>query len=99
MQDLEKATLSLKNICDNPVTFPHNVQVSSDCKNLITSVLFMNLYIYIYKIKNKFKLLKKKPIERLGSKGEAEEIKKHPWFKSINFNDLMEKKLVAPFIP
>jgi hypothetical protein len=43
--------------------------------------------------------LKKKPIERLGSKGEAEEIKKHPWFKSINFNDLMEKKLVAPFIP
>lgn len=30
-------------------------------------------------------LLKKKPQERLGSKTDAEEIRKHPWFKKIDF--------------
>jgi serum/glucocorticoid-regulated kinase 2 len=36
--------------------------------------------------------LQKNPKERLGYKGAAEEIKKHPWFRTINFNDLLEKK-------
>lgn len=30
-------------------------------------------------------LLKKKPNERLGNKGDADEIKKHPWFKKMDF--------------
>jgi len=45
------------------------------------------------------KLLIKDPTKRLGTKGEAEEIKMHPWFASINWNDLYNKKLEAQFKP
>jgi len=41
------------------------------------------------------KLLIKDPTKRLGTKGETEEIKMHPWFASINWNDLVNKKLEA----
>ena len=35
---------------------------------------------------------------RLGSKG-ADEIKQHPWFAGVNFQDLLLKKLKPPFVP
>jgi len=44
------------------------------------------------------KLLIKNPDNRLGTNG-AEEIKAHPWFKNVNWNDLSQKKVVPPFKP
>ena len=43
-------------------------------------------------------LLTKKPKQRLGYKG-AHEIKKHPFFSSICWEDLLERKIEAPYKP
>ena len=45
------------------------------------------------------KLLIKDPGSRLGTKGGLDEIINHPWLKSLNMTDLMDKKLPAPFVP
>eukprot|EP00808_Paulinella_micropora_P009450 g6150.t1 len=46
------------------------------------------------------KLLHRKPIRRLGvTKGGATLIKKHPWFKSHDWDALLEKKLSPPMVP
>ena len=37
--------------------------------------------------------------ERLGSKNGSKELKKHPWIRDINWDDLINKKIEAPFIP
>lgn len=42
------------------------------------------------------KLLAKKPNERLGNKKDSEEIKAHKWFSSINFDDILSKKVKSP---
>ena len=44
-------------------------------------------------------LLEKNPEKRLGNKVGAAEIKKHPWFAGINWNDFLEKKVPAPLKP
>lgn len=44
------------------------------------------------------KLLEKNPANRLGYNG-LDEIKKHPFFCTINFEDLKLRKLKPPFIP
>ena len=44
------------------------------------------------------RLLQRKPGKRLGAHG-ASEVKNHIWFKNYNWNDLYNKKLIAPFIP
>ena len=44
------------------------------------------------------KLLEKDPGTRLGRNG-LKEIKKHPFFSGINFDDLIKKKIKAPFKP
>lgn len=56
-----------RNIVESELKFPSTINLTPDCKSLLTS------------------LLKKKPGERLGNKGDAEEIKKHPWFKKMDF--------------
>jgi hypothetical protein len=43
------------------------------------------------------KLLVLDPKKRLGSKGDAKEIMKHPFFRGINFDHLREKKLAPPY--
>eukprot|EP01084_Bolivina_argentea_P271153 461263_1 len=43
-------------------------------------------------------LLHKNAKERLGAQGVIE-IKQHPWFDSINFNNLANSIVIAPFIP
>ena len=44
------------------------------------------------------KLLKRKPIKRLGYHG-VKEIKNHLWMRDINWDLLKKKELTAPFIP
>lgn len=41
------------------------------------------------------KLLEKDPSKRLGKHG-AEEVKKHKWFKGINWTDVFNKKIDPP---
>jgi serine/threonine protein kinase len=45
------------------------------------------------------KLLDKDPKTRIGSKNDADEIVNHPWFKGFDWDGLMAKTIVAPFIP
>jgi hypothetical protein len=45
------------------------------------------------------KLLNKQSDKRLGSNNGFEEIKKHEFFKDINFDDLINKKINAPYKP
>ncbi|KAH9933130.1 uncharacterized protein BXZ73DRAFT_89794 [Epithele typhae] len=46
------------------------------------------------------KLLTRDPARRLGSgKGDAEEIKRHPFFKDVNFDDIMNKRIPPPYFP
>ena len=44
------------------------------------------------------KLLYRKPNKRLGSNG-IKEIKAHPWFKNINWEELYNKNMKSPFVP
>lgn len=44
------------------------------------------------------KLLQRKEEARLGKTG-PNSIKDHPWFKDINWNDLLAQTIVPPFIP
>lgn len=43
-------------------------------------------------------LLQRKEEQRLGHKG-PQSIKDHPWFKDINWIDLLAQKVEAPFLP
>jgi len=46
------------------------------------------------------KLLHHKPFKRLGAvKGGAKLVKKHPWFKDIDWDALYQRKIIAPIIP
>ena len=46
-----------------------------------------------------YKLLRKDVKERLGFISGIVEIKNHPFFKGINFQDIENKKITSPFIP
>jgi len=46
------------------------------------------------------KLLTRDPARRLGSgKSDAEEIKKHPFFKDVSFDDIFNKRVPPPYFP
>uniref|UniRef100_A0AAR2K6N3 Ribosomal protein S6 kinase n=1 Tax=Pygocentrus nattereri TaxID=42514 RepID=A0AAR2K6N3_PYGNA len=46
------------------------------------------------------KLLKKNPTQRLGSgKGDCADIQKHPFFRHINWEDLLNKRVEPPYRP
>ncbi|KIJ17929.1 hypothetical protein PAXINDRAFT_167852 [Paxillus involutus ATCC 200175] len=46
------------------------------------------------------KLLTRDPNRRLGSsKADAEEIKRHPFFKDVNFDDVLNKRIPPPYFP
>lgn len=44
-------------------------------------------------------LLSKDPTKRLGASGGIEEIRAHPWFKSVNWKKIQSKKVHPPFRP
>ena len=45
-------------------------------------------------------LLTRDPTRRLGStKADAEEIKRHPFFKDVNFDDVLQKRIPPPYFP
>jgi hypothetical protein len=45
-------------------------------------------------------LLTRDPTRRLGSgKGDAEEIKRHPFFKDVNWDDVVNKRIPPPYFP
>ncbi|KAL4251848.1 protein kinase superfamily protein [Abortiporus biennis] len=46
------------------------------------------------------KLLTRDPTRRLGSgKSDAEEIKRHPFFKDVSFDDVLHKRIPPPYFP
>ncbi|KAH7885088.1 hypothetical protein F5I97DRAFT_1328941 [Phlebopus sp. FC_14] len=46
------------------------------------------------------KLLTRDPSRRLGSsEADAEEIKRHPFFKDVNFDDVLNKRIPPPYFP
>ncbi len=45
------------------------------------------------------KLLEKEPMNRLGSKEGIEEVLRHPFFADLNIDDLLGKRISAPFKP
>jgi len=46
------------------------------------------------------KLLQKDPTQRLGSgESDAEEIRAHPWFACLNWDEIKNKSLAPPYCP
>lgn len=45
------------------------------------------------------RLLQKDPKKRMGSGGDFDDIKKHAWFKDIDWDKLYNKKIEPPFKP
>lgn len=45
------------------------------------------------------KLLKKSPLNRLGSKGGLDEVLSHPWFAEINIPEMLKHKIMPPYKP
>lgn len=45
-------------------------------------------------------LLTRDPTRRLGSgKADAEDIKRHPFFKDVSFDDVLNKRIPPPYFP
>jgi hypothetical protein len=54
---------------------------------------------YLLKL-NILQLLNRDPTRRLGSgKEDAEEIKRHPFFRDVNFDDVLNKRIPPPYFP
>lgn len=45
------------------------------------------------------RMLNRNRHERLGQKDDVKEILDHPWFADLDTQDLLAKKLQAPFVP
>lgn len=45
------------------------------------------------------KMLAKDRKERIGQKGDVNEILGHPWFSDLNMEDILAKKVKSPYIP
>jgi serine/threonine protein kinase len=49
---------------------------------------------------DRHELLNRDPTRRLGSgKEDAEEIKRHPFFRDVNFDDVVHKRIPPPYFP
>ena len=43
-------------------------------------------------------MLQRNPANRIGHNG-VEEIKTHPWFKTMDWDKLLKKEIPAPYVP
>eukprot|EP00466_Bigelowiella_natans_P021389 jgi/Bigna1/72724/fgenesh1_pg.21_\ len=68
-------------------TFPENTQVKSSSSPLL------HIRIEVHG------LLNRNPVERIGSRNDADEVKAHPFFKDMDWNLLYQKRLRPPFRP
>ncbi len=48
---------------------------------------------------NSFQLLEKDPVNRLGTREGLDEIMRHPFFASLDWDQLLSKQIEAPFKP
>lgn len=44
-------------------------------------------------------MLEKDPINRLGTSNGVDDVLQHPWFKGLDFDNLLQKQIEAPFKP
>lgn len=44
-------------------------------------------------------MLTKDRKERLGQKGDVNEILGHPWFSDLNMDEILAKKVASPYVP
>jgi serine/threonine protein kinase len=86
-------------LCGLPPFYDENMEKMYEMiKN--ESITFPNKYNLSDDAKDIIKkLLNKNPNERLGNKNEIDEIKTHPFFSTIDFELIENKKIPAPFIP
>lgn len=55
---------------------------------------------FFYSSISSVQLLTRDPLRRLGSgKEDAEEIKRQPFFKDVNFDDVLNKRIPPPYFP
>ncbi|MBN3312384.1 KS6B2 kinase, partial [Atractosteus spatula] len=70
-----------------------------DARDLLKKSRFcgaLNSYILFWSLQ----LLKKSPVQRLGSsKADCGDIQKHPFFRHINWDDLLNRKVEPPYKP
>jgi len=91
----------------SPFSDPRNMDQTTICRNIVNGKLvfpregFNRKGTFDAQCKDIVtQLLVRQPDMRLGNKiGGMDEIFAHPFFKSINFENYMEKKIKAPWIP
>ena len=71
----------LNNISNGKLKIP--AYLTNEAKDLIREVIFMQLTI-------------RDPSKRLGAKGDAKEVKNHPFFRGIKWDSVMKKELKPP---
>jgi len=76
-----------------PITMPR------DAVSILQKVVFTRLWLVLLNLRCP-QLLTRDPNRRLGSsKADAEEIKRHPFFKDVNFDDVFNKRIPPPYFP
>ena len=68
-------------ILNEQLTFPDNIRISSDLKDLLRQ------------------LLQKNPNCRIGQVNGVMDILSHRWFADVDPNDLLNQRLVPPYVP
>ena len=91
------------NILYQPLRLNHNILVSIQVKQLINGVrifIILNFFISSNKQSCVWQLLQKEQSVRLGAnESDFNEIRDHPFFHDLNWNQLLEKKLPVPWLP
>lgn len=64
-----------------------------------TLLLMTRLHVHVFHPLSLTQLLEKDKKKRLGSKRDADEIREHDFFRSVNWADLEKKNILPPFNP